>query len=881
MSQQWIIPLEAGSEETNQLLGGKGSGLAQMVRLGIPTLPGFVVTTEAWKTHTRGSRSLRPDLWKGIKDALSDLERKTGKAFGSSQDPLIVSVRSSPLTSMPGQLKTVLNVGLDDQVLDALSRQAGDSGFARELLARLIDMYGEAVHGMRKRWLSGESKGRGRGESPKRHGAELGAEGPGSVSDDPAETFRKVTGEEFPLDPYVQLERSVAGVFDSWLADTARQYRESHNIAHHQGTAVVVQQMAFGNLGPGSGSGVVFSRNPGTGKGGLYGEYLPHSQGEQVVGGGVTPGTLEELEEELPEVCGELRAICVRLEEQCRTVQDVEFTVERGKLWILQTRPGQLTPLAVVRVAVDMAEEGLISQHEAVGRVDASHIGQVFVPVFADRSRKGLVAQGIESSPGAATGKVVIDAREVKSTVDRGLPVILVREETTADDAAIMPSVSGILTGRGGATSHAAVVARGLNKPCVVGCQAMTIDHRKGLVRFGDVGIESEGDISIDGTTGEVFSGWKEVVCPQFGEVEELHTLLSWADGMRRLRVLADVSVPAEIETVLKYDIEGVGLCRTERLYFDTDFLPVFQEAMLASSSAARAAALEKLTALHREEFRALLRAAGGHPLTVRLLHAPLDHFLPERDALLTELTELRQLFGWNEEIGRKEELLQGVDAWRQLGPGGGLRGARLALVVPQFLEAQVEALFLAVCDLADEHVPCNLSILIPFVSHSGEIESVLRLIRAVAGRTVGMSPGATPYRVGAAVETPRAASVAGELANKVDFLCIDTDGLTEAALRVSGGEGRRFLAADAGEGIAAGDPFTALDVEGVGSLVRLAVERARAGRKGIEIGACGNHCHDRRAVQLFDELGLDFLSCHPAHLLKARLMAGQISGGV
>ncbi|HUW96328.1 MAG TPA: pyruvate, phosphate dikinase [Anaerolineae bacterium] len=881
MTQQWIVPLEAGSEKTRQLLGGKGAGLAKMVRLGIPTLPGFIITTEAWQSHTPGSRSLMPDLWKEIKDALSDLERKTGRAFGSPQDPLILSVRSSPLDSMPGQLRTVLNVGLNDHVLDTLTRQEGDRGFARELLARLVQMYGEAVHGMKKGWLSGESESGGREESAERRQSGSGVVGPGFVSDDPVETFRKKTGEDFPQDPYVQLERSVTGVFDSWFGEKACQYRESQHVPHDQGTAVIVQQMAFGNLGPDSGSGVVFSRNPATGESGLYGEYLPHSQGEQVVAGGVTPGTLKDLEEELPQVYAELRAICARLEKQTRDVQDVEFTVERGKLWILQTRAGTRTPLAAVRVAVDMAKEGLISQSEAVGGVDASLIGQVFVPVFADGSRKGLVARGIQSSPGAASGKVVIDAREVEAAVDRGLPVILVREETTADDAAIMPSVSGILTGRGGATSHAAVVARGLNKPCVVGCQAMTIDHQEGVVRFGDVGIEGGGHISIDGTTGEVFSGWREVVSPQFGEVEELHTLLSWADGMRRLRVLADVSVPAEIETVLQWGIEGVGLCRTERLYYDSAFLPIFQEAMLASASAARTAALEKLETLHREEFRALLRAAGGHLLTVRLLHAPLDHFLPERDALLTELTELRQLRTWNEEIGRKEELLQAVDAWRQSSPGCGLRGARLALAVPQFVEAQVEALFLAGCDLTDEHVPINLSILIPFVSHSGEIDSVLRLIRAVAQRTMEMSRVTISYRVGAAVETPRAASVAGELAKMVDFLCIDTDGLTEAAFCVSRDEGRRFLPSHAEEGVAAGDPFTSLDVEGVGTLVRWAVERARAGREGVEIGACGNHCQDRRAVHLFDELDLDFLSCHPAHLLKARLMAGQIAGGV
>jgi pyruvate,orthophosphate dikinase len=880
MTQQWIVPFEAGSEKTRQLLGGKGAGLAELVRLGIPTLPGFIITTEAWKTYTPGSRSLRPDLWKQITKALGALEQTTGRAFGSPPHPLVVSVRSSPLTSMPGQLKTVLNVGLNEDVLDALARLVEDPGFARELLGRLIQMYGEAVHDLGKGWLSAEWKGGPPAESAEGCQAASGVGGPGSVTGDPAEAFRKRTGEEFPLDPHVQLERCIAGVFDSWFGETATQYCESQCIPRDQGTAVIVQQMAFGNLDSGSGSGVVFSRNPATGERELYGEYLPHSQGEQLVAGVVTPASLEDLARDLPGVYQELAAICATLEERYRDVQDIEFTVERGKLWILQTRTAKRTPLAALKVAVHMATEGLISEREAVGRVDADLIGQVFVPVFADGSDKGLVACGIQSSPGAATGRVIIDAEEIEATADRGEPVILVREETTADDAAIMPLVSGILTGRGGATSHAAVVARGLNKPCVVGCQAMTIDYDEGLVRFGDVGIERGGYISIDGSTGQVFSGWKEVVSPQFGEVEELQTLLGWADGKRRLRVLADVTVPAEIEMVLGWGIEGVGLCRTERLYYDGAFLPVFQEALLANSSSARKRALERLGAWHREEFRELLRASAGHPVAVRLLDAPVHHFLPERDALLIELTELRQSHPWNEEIGRKEELLRGVDAWRQSSPGCELRGARLAPVAPRFVEAQVEALLLAASDVADEHVLPNLSILIPFVSHLGEMECVLQLMRAAARRTAKMAGAAVSYRVGAAVQTPRAASVAGKLATMVDFLCIDTDGLTETAYCVSRDEGRRYLAQQAGGRSTAGDPFTSLDVEGVGSLIRLAVDRARAGRRDVEIGACGNQCQDRRAVQLFDELGLDFLACHPDHLLPVRLMAGQMASG-
>jgi pyruvate,orthophosphate dikinase len=854
MTHRWVVPLEAGSSEDQSLLGGKGAGLTGMLRLGIPTLPGFVITREAWRAHTPGSKSLAPDLWKEVREALAGLQEETGSVLGSVTDPLVVSVRSSPTVSMPGQLKTVLNVGLNDHVVDSLAETFGDPDLARDAFGLLVLMYGETVHNVT---LGGSGEARPSLE-------ELLA------------AFEKQTGGEFPQDPYVQLERSIAGVFDSWFAEHAREYRAARDIADDEGTAVVVQQMAFGNLGPESGSGVVFTRNPATGEKELYGEYLPGSQGERLVGGHVTPGRISVLAAELPASYSVLKDVCSRLEEQYRDVQDVEFTIEEGRLWILQTRAAARTPLAAVRAGVEMADEGLISRREALLRVDARSVGQVFVPVFAHPSPEGLVAKGIQSSPGAATGQVVFTAEEAKRMARTGSPVILVKEETTADDAAVMSVVQGILTQRGGATSHAAVVARGLGKPCVVGCQQMVIDASGEAVVLGEKRIPQGHDLSIDGTTGEVYGGRREVVSPQFGEIGELDTLLSWADETARVRVYADVSTPAEIEAAAGLGIESIGLCRTERMYSDCIYLPLVRAATLSDSSAARRAALEELRSLHREGFRALLQSCQGRRLSVRLLSAPLDHFLPDRDRLLTEIAELRATQNWSEEIGDRERLLAAIDSMRQSHPQFGLRGIRLLAVFPGLLEAQMEALLQAAADVRAEGSSVDLGILIPFVSHAGELTRALEVMEDVADRAAEAGKEPIPYRVGAVVETPRAAIVAHDLASLVDFLCFDTDSLTDAVMCLSREDSGRVLSEYAAEGLLGRDPRAALDMEGVGSLVRLAVERARTGHPGIEVGAYGSHCLDPAAMSLFDECEMDFVACHLSQLLGARLMAGQ-----
>jgi len=860
------------------LLGGKGAGLAEMRRLGIPTLPGFVVTVDAWKSYTSGSWSMKAEVWTAVKEALAALEHETNKTFGSSADPLLLSVRSSPIVSMPGQLRTVLNVGLNEDLADSLAERYSNPSFACSALARLIEMYGETVHAIPKARFGAlqeeQSKVRAGTETPT--SAERLRETVAAF----LTLFNEETGEPFPQDAYLQLERSIAAVFNSWFSEPARSYRSLHDIPDDQGMAVVVQQMAFGNMGPRSGSGVVFSRNPATGEKELYGEYLPNSQGEEVVGGSVTPQDVSELAQELPEVYDRLEEVCSLLGRHFRDVQDVEFTVEEGQLWVLQTRSAKRTPLASMRAAVDMAEEGLIPRREALRRVDPVLFDEELHITSPDTSSVQLLAHGIQCSPGAARGRVALSREEAQALKRKGRPAILVTRQASADDAAIMPLVAGVLTQRGGATSHAAVVARGLGKPCVVGCEGMEIDEDHSLVRFGEVTIVQGDEISIDGSTGRVYKGGLEYVSSDLLEYEQLRTLLDWADEASTMRVFVEANTAAEIDEFLSWDLAGVGLCRTERMYYDEDFLGIFREALLADSESEMDTALGELGRLHREEFRGLLRAARGTRLTVRLLDAPLDHFLAPRDALVTELAELRAQHPWNEHIGHREETLRAVDAVRQANPAYGFRGARLGIASPKIWQAQIESLFGAATDLEAKELPDDLVILIPFLTHAGELQHLVDWVRDLVPSTLGKTKGSHVYRVGAGIDTLRAALVADQIASLADLLCIDTDLLTNTVLALDREDTGRFLPDYVNRNILTASPFSTLDVEGVGSLIRLAVVRAREAEPKVEIGACGSHSRDPNALSLYRELSLDYVCCPAPQVLKARLILGQAAAG-
>jgi pyruvate,orthophosphate dikinase len=874
MAQECVVPLDKGTDEMRPLLGGKGAALAEMRRIGIPTLPGLVVTAEAWRRHHRGSMSLEPALLREVKAALEHLEQETGTSLGSPEHPLVLSVRSSPLVSMPGQLKTVLNVGINAQVAERLATISGNPSFAYSTFARLIEMYAEAVHHVPRQRFE-KATGGGTDSAGGERSSWGRVEWSKTVADCLA-IFREETGEPFPEDPYVQLDRSIAAVFDSWFSEQGWRYRAVRGIPDDQGMAVVVQQMAFGNLGPASGSGVVFSRNPATGVRQLYGEYLPNSQGEQVVGGLVTPLDISELERQLPPVYRELESICSQLENRYRDVQDVEFTVEEGELWILQTRTARRTPLASVRAAVDMAKEGLISRAEALQRTDPSIFSEPASSTFSAAPSADLLACGIQCSPGVATGRVAFSREEAEALRLKQLPVILVTRQTSADDVAIMPLVDGILTQRGGATSHAAVVARGLGKPCVVGCAGMDFSDDQGVVRFGAISVAEGDEISIDGTSGRVFRGGLEPVVSSLSDSAELPALLDWADEASQLRVLVDANTPAEVQAFLEYGAQGVGLCRTERMYYDHAFLALLRRALLATSQAEVAAALQELGQLHREEFRELLRAAHGRRLSLRLLNAPLDHFLPDRDTLLTELAEMRVLQGWSREVGEGEQILRAVDGWSQAEPEYGCRGARLAFAVPEILDAQLESLLEAVADAVAEGIAYELVVVIPFVNERSEVERVLDLLHTVTERVAQRTSYSLDYRVAAAIETPGATLAAAEIAGLVDLLCIDTDRLGESITTPSPRGAGGFAPLNDSEDGPAAPRQSRPDLDALGSLVHLTVDRAHEAREAIEMGVRGRYVEDAEVLAQLQEWGLDFVCCHASQIARVRLMAGQ-----
>ena len=877
MRPKWVYLFSEGSKEMRSLLGGKGASLAEMSRLGLPVPQGFIITTEACNAYFANDKHLLSEVWQQVKTAMRHIEAQTGKGFGSPDNPLVVSVRSGAAISMPGMLETILNVGLNAKTEEGLARLSQQPGFAYDSYRRLIQNFARIVYNVPNDRFQGVLAKQGWGEhSLAESSIHADIQHIHSVVDEFLEVFQTETGSAFPQGPYEQLRQSIVAVFNSWFGRRAVEYRAFHHIPDELGTAVIVQVMVFGNMDADSGTGVVFSRNPATGEKQFFGEYLLSAQGEDVVAGIHTPKDIAELAQDMPGAFRRLGEICGQLERLYRDMQDVEFTIEKGKLWILQTRSAARTPIATVKCVVDMANEGLISQSEAIQRVNPALVKQLLTPCFKETPQEGILARGKPSSPGVASGKVALDRSQAEMMAKEGISVILVREQTSPDDAPIMPLVSGVLTQHGGATSHAAVVARGLGKPCVVGCEALQIDLDKAVIRVGNMVIAQGDDISIDGTTGKVYMGARGLASTSLDEFQELKTLLTWADEIRRLRVFADANTPTEIEAARELGVEAIGLCRTERMFYDSAFLSVFRDALLSDSSTAKQRAFHQLQQLQREEFRAILRAAGGMPVTVRFLNAPLDCFLPLRDSILTELTELRLVHGWNEDIGRKEQLLQVIDAWRQASPSFGLRGVRLIAALPEIFSLQVQALFEGACDTTKENIAVHPQVLIPFVSHVGEVSNCLELVRESARAVMQKRGMEFAYRVGAVIELPRAAITAGEIASQVDFLCIDTDGLTQSVFGYAREDSNKFLPAYVTTGVLSANPFTTMDEAGIGWLVQLIVDRARSVCSDIEIGIYGNHSQNLTSIELYHQWGLDYVSCHPSYLLAVRLAAAQ-----
>jgi pyruvate,orthophosphate dikinase len=898
--RKWVYLFSEGNASMRDLLGGKGAGVAEMTNAGLPVPPGFTITTEACNEYYRAGKQFPEGMWEQTLAALRIVEQQTGKKFGDPKNPLLVSVRSGAKFSMPGMMDTVLNLGINDETVQGLIALTGDERFAYDAYRRFIQMFSKIVLGARAEDFEKKIE-----EYKERTGAKTDADIPADALKQMVQDFKAIaeaaSGRPFPTDPYEQLRLAIEAVFASWNNKRAIDYRNFNKIPHTLGTAVNVQTMVFGNMGNDSGTGVAFTRNPATGEKGLYGEYLLNAQGEDVVAGIRTPQPISALEKELPHVYKQFQQIAQRLEEHYKDMQDLEFTIERGKLYMLQTRSAKRTAAAAVKAAVAMVEEGLISEEEAVRRVEPQQVYQLLLPRFDENAKRQaekegrLLAKGLNASPGAASGQAVLDADRAEALGKQGKRVVLVRPETSPDDVHGMLVARGVLTARGGATSHAAVVARGLGLPCVAGCEAIRVDEEHRLFRVENGPTIHEGDeISIDGTTGEVFAGIIPTVEPDFEREVDLQKLLSWADKIRKLGVWANADYPRDAERAVTFGAEGIGLCRTEHMFMEQDRLPIVQQMILARTTEERQAALDKLLPVQREDFKGIFRAmvnrktGEGYPVVIRLIDPPLHEFLPSYEELLVEVTRLEMQAGHDEELKEKRKLLDAVASMREMNPMLGLRGCRLGLLYPEINVMQTRAILEAAAELAREGMKLQPKIMIPLVGHVNELREVRRQLEAVAKEIAGDSPDrAVQYKFGTMIELPRAALTAGQIAEVADFFSFGTNDLTQTTFGMSrdDAEGKFLLkyvdglqepGLDEPVKILPANPFQTLDRDGVGRLIRIAVEEGRAANPHLEVGICGEHGGDPDSIAFCNEIGLDYVSCSPFRVPVARLAAAQ-----
>jgi pyruvate, orthophosphate dikinase len=848
---RYVYDFDEPSEGGRDLLGGKGVGLAEMTQLGVPVPAGFTITTDACRAYTQSGGQFPDGLEAEVDRHLTALEEKTGKRFGDPADPLLVSVRSGAAVSMPGMMDTILNLGLNDDAAQGLAERTGNSRFANDSYRRLIQMYGEVVDG-----VDGHLFEEGLSKLKEQRGAALDVDLSADDMGGLVETFKGIyeieTGNGFAQDAREQLSRAVRAVFESWDNPRAQVYRRAHHIPDDLGTAVNVVQMVFGNKGDQSGTGVAFTRDPSTGEPGLYGEFLADAQGEDVVAGIRTPESLERMETALPDAFEQLTATMRRLEEHYRDVQDIEFTVEDGSLYLLQTRSAKRTAAAALRSAVDMVEEGLISREDAVVRIDPGQLDQLLHPMIDPAADVEVVAQGLNASPGAASGKIVFDADTAAERGKNGDSVILVRWETTPDDIHGMIAAQGILTAHGGMTSHAAVVARGMGKPCVAGCEALSVDTAARTASLNGHEL-AEGDvITIDGGTGRVILGPVDLVPPQINE--DFETILGWADELRRLKVRANADTPEDAAKAREFGAQGIGLCRTEHMFMAEDRLPVVREMIMASSEDERRRALDRLLPHQQADFEGIFEAMAGLPVTIRLLDPPLHEFLPP----LEEATD--------------EKMRDRIRALQEANPMLGTRGCRLGLVWPEIYEMQVRAIVRAALAVHERSGDAPLvEIMHPLVGFGEE----LRRLRAITIATAD-EEGELEYRVGTMIELPRACVRADEIAEHADFFSFGTNDLTQTALGFSRDDAEgKFLTRYLEDGVLERNPFETIDQGGVGDLMRIAVERGRS-VKDIKMGICGEHGGEPQSVAFCHELGLEYVSCSPYRVPLARLAAAQ-----
>ncbi len=868
-----------GSSRLRDLLGGKGCEIAEMTNLGIPVPPGFTITTEAWAAYNSNGRQGPDGLWPEVVENLHRLEAAVSLKFGDPDRPLLVSVRSGARVSMPGMMETVLNLGLNDRTVEGLARWTGNERFAWDCYRRFITMFSDVVLGIDRRHFD-----RLLDAAKERLGVRTDPEIPAGELRRLVQAFQGVVAERagraFPQDPEEQLRLAINAVFDSWFARKAVEYRRIHGIPDDWGTAVTVMAMVFGNLGDTSGTGVAFTRDPATGERRFYGEFLTNAQGEDVVAGIRTPEPITALQHRLPAVYDELVAIKDRLERHYRDMQDIEFTVQEGRLYILQTRSGKRTAAAAVRVAVEMVREGLIDKETALMRVDPRALNQLLHPVFdgTDKARavnRGrLLARGLPAAPGAAVGRVVFDADRAVEWAKNGSKVILVRPETSPEDIAGMHAAEGILTSRGGLTSHAAVVARGMGKCCVVGAGDVFVDEERRAFQAGR-SIVREGDvIALDGDTGEVFLDAVQLIPPSISG--ELGVFLKWADEVRTLGVRANADTPEDARKAREYGAEGIGLVRTEHMFFQAERIPIVREMIMAADAKARRDAVDRLLPFQREDFIGIFRAMDGLPVTIRLLDPPLHEFLPQYTDLLEEYTRLDAL-GINP--ARAEELARLMAKVRQLqefNPMLGHRGCRLGITFPEIYEMQVRAIMEAACLVTREGVQVEPEIMIPLTGTLGEMKLTFEMTRAVADEVIAEAGVPVRYLVGTMIEVPRAALIADQIARYAEFFSFGTNDLTQMTFGYSRDDVGKFLPLYLDKGLLPHDPFSVLDREGVGELVRLGIERGRRVRPDLKVGICGEHGGEPSSVEFCHQVGMTYVSASPFSIPIARLAAAQ-----
>ncbi|MGA9174329.1 MAG: pyruvate, phosphate dikinase [Thermoactinomyces sp.] len=874
MSEKWVVHFHEGNANMKDLLGGKGANLAEMTRAGLPVPPGFTITTEACRFFLNNGENLPDGLWGQVEQSLKQLERESGKMFGNPESPLLVSVRSGAKFSMPGMMDTILNLGLNDRTVEGLARATGNPRFAYDCYRRFIQMFGDVVleipHYLFEKIINNQKE-----KVQVRFDTELEAVHWKEVIAEFKQLILEQTKQPFPEEPMDQLRQAVEAVFKSWNNARAKIYRKMNQIPETLGTAVNVQMMVFGNMGEDSGTGVAFTRNPSTGVKEIYGEFLLNAQGEDVVAGIRTPQPISVLKEKMPEIYQEFNKICQELERYYRDMQDIEFTVERGKLYILQTRAGKRTAQAAVKIAVDLACEGIIDRDEALLRIAPEQLDQMLHRRIDPGAPKEVLAKGLPASPGAASGKIVFDADQAEKLAGQGERVILVRPETTPEDIHGILAAQGILTTRGGMTSHAAVVARGMGKACVCGLEQLKIDLRLKEAVIGDVRLKEGDYISIDGSTGQVMRGEVPLIDPELSS--EFRELLNWADERRVLRVRANADNPVDAGKARQLGAEGIGLCRTEHMFMEAQRVPIVQEMILAETFAERERALAKLLPMQKEDFKGIFREMDGLPVTIRLLDPPLHEFLPNSEELLVELTKM-QLQGRDkeEEYLEKERLLKKVRALSEFNPMLGHRGCRLGMTHPEIYEMQVKAIFMAAAECQTEGIKVIPEIMIPLVGHVNELKQMRELIERVAA-AMEKEGETIPYTVGTMIEVPRAALTANEIAAEADFFSFGTNDLTQTTFGFSRDDAEgKFLHGYVENEILPDNPFVTLDRDGVGSLIRIGVEKGRLVKPELKIGICGEHGGEKKSIQFCHETGLQYVSCSPFRVPLARLAAAQ-----